>query len=203
MLKKSKMILSVISAITLIATVGVLSTAILNVPDADVVKTASLESRPPSVEMGDYGQTINLDIAKGKAVFRVSTVKTGQFDSAPTIKSISDRDIFQIYSPNNKPVDDKTSLPELMANGGLVIWQEKLDDNVNVQNIINTYAQNKEAQIITVQGFPAIATQKQSENDIPTLLHVFRDDGVRVTLMSNLPVVELVKIAENMDLSVQ
>ncbi len=200
MLKKNKMIsVYAISTIAVVATIGIIS--MLNVPTDDVTK-AQLESRPPSIVIGNYGQTVSSDIVKEKVSFRISTVKSGQFSSPTMVKTISAENIFQIYSPGNKIIDDNTPLPELMANGGLVIWQEKLGDNVNVSNIINEYEQNVNAQILNVQGFPAIATQKQPENDIPTLLHVFRDDKVRVTLMSSLPIEELVKIAENMDLSV-
>lgn len=200
MLKKNKMIsVYAISTIAVVATIGIIS--MLNVPTDDVTK-AQLESRPPSIVIGNYGQTVSSDIVKEKVSFRISTVKSGQFSSPTMVKTISAENIFQIYSPGNKIIDDNTPLPELMANGGLVIWQEKLGDNVNVSNIINEYEQNVNAQILNVQGFPVIATQKQPENDIPTLLHVFRDDKVRVTLMSSLPIEELVKIAENMDLSV-
>jgi hypothetical protein len=194
--------IAVISGIAFAITAAIVASQITST-DQNLPDKAPIE-RPPSVKIGDYGTSTTLDNARQTVNYKISMPSDlPQQARLSTVKIDSMwKEVYLIFAPPNVQISDATTLPELTEKAGMVIWYAPLGENVNVQEILTDYETHGAGKAFTIHGLPAVGSEKQSDVDIPTILHIFREDRVRITIMSDLPLQTLIGIAERMDLTV-
>lgn len=181
-----------------IVAVAIISGVVMSTQQGNNEKNIS-EPRPNSIKLGTYGQeTTQSEIKQMDYKVRTLSEPIAGDLVLSSIKKDIDGKVTLLYSPKHVKYDDDTTMQEFVQQGGIMIFYTDTGANFSVSDRIKSYEAERPGYTFKIHGFPAIGSEKNSDLNVPTQLHIYQDDGKQATLLSWGSVADLVEIAKKL-----